>query len=164
MNDQSSLNGLKLFLRAYGVISLVLFGGLFVLMLMDAPVLQEGGALRFMRWTPLAKHIELMLEGVYFVWAIFFFAAASDPPGYLSFVNFTVWANAVHGLIMLAQTMVMPEFRYKIFTDAAYCLVLAEACSCCGLAERRSGGPVEGRVPRAVDDAIRPLPSISSTT
>ncbi len=71
MNDQSSLKGLGLFLNVYGVVSGILFGGLFALTLTDAAIIQEGGALRFMRWEPLAKHIELMLEGVYFVWAIF---------------------------------------------------------------------------------------------
>jgi hypothetical protein len=125
VNKQSSLNGLRLFLNTYGVISVVLFGGLFLLTLMDAPVLQEGGALRFMRWEPLAKHIELMLEGVYLVWAIFFFLAAPNPLRYLSFIDFTIWANGVHGLIMLVQSVMMPEFHYKIFTDVAYCLVLA---------------------------------------
>ncbi len=125
MTGPSSLRGLRLFLNTYGVISVLLFGGLFTLTLMDAAVLQAGGPLRFMRWTPLAKHIELMLEGVYFVWAIFFFLAARNPRRYLSFIDFTIWANAVHGLIMLVQAMMMPEFHYKVFTDVAYCLVLA---------------------------------------
>jgi hypothetical protein len=65
-----------------------------------------------------------MLEGTYFVWAIFFFAAARNPPRYLSFIDFTIWSNAVHGLIMFAQAIVMPHF-HKMFTDVAYCLVLA---------------------------------------
>jgi hypothetical protein len=121
----TSYRGLKRFLNAYGVISAVLFGGLFVLTMLDAPILQDGGALRFMRWTPLAKHIELMLEGVYAVWAVFFFLSARNPVRYLSFLDFTIWANLAHGLIMLVQVMVMPEFRYKIFTDIAYCLVLS---------------------------------------
>lgn len=86
MNEEPPLTGLRLFLNVYGVISIILFGGLFLLTLLDAPIIQEGGALRFMRWEPLAKHIELMLEGVYFVWAVFFFAAARNP-GPRSFVN-----------------------------------------------------------------------------
>ena len=125
MNEQPSFKGLSMFLNVYGVISVVLFGGLFVFTAMDASFLQEGGALRFMRWEPLAKHIELMLEGVYFVWGIFFFLAARKPLRYLSFIDFTIWANAFHGLIMLVQTFIMPMFLYKIFTDIAYCLVLA---------------------------------------
>lgn len=129
MNNKSSLKALQLFLDAYGLISVILFGGLFVLTLTDAPILQEGGALRFMRWEPLAKHIELMIEGVYFVWGVFFFAAARNPLRYLSFIAFTVWANAVHGLIMVVQAIVMPHFHYKMFTDVAYCLVLAAGLS-----------------------------------
>jgi hypothetical protein len=125
MNGRPSLKGLTLFLNVYGVVSVVLFGGLFVLTLTDASIIQEGGALRFMRWEPLAKHIELMFEGVYLVWAVYFFVAARDRLRNLSFIAFTAWANAVHGLIMLAQSLVMPMFHYKILTDVAYCLILA---------------------------------------
>ena len=125
MTHDSSYPGLRRFLNAYGVVSVILFGDLFVLTATNAPILQDGGALRFMRWTPLAPMIEMMLEGVYFVWAIFFFMAAKEPAAYLSFLRFTLWANAVHGLIMLVQAVLMPEFLYKIFTDIAYCLVLA---------------------------------------
>jgi hypothetical protein len=125
MNDASRLVALKRFLLVFGIVSAVLFGGLFLLTVMDAPIIQEGGALRFMRWEPLAKHIELMLEGIYFVWAMFFFAAARNPLRYLSFIDFTIWANAVHGMIMVVQAIVMPHFHYKMFTDVAYCLVLA---------------------------------------
>lgn len=125
MNEPSPFKSLRLFLNVYGVISVVLFGGLFILTLFDAPILQEGGALRFMRWAPLAKHIELMLEGVYLVWAVFFFLAARSPLRFRSFIDFTIWANAVHGLIMLAQAIMTPEFHYKILTDVAYCLALS---------------------------------------
>ena len=116
---------LKVFLTVYGVVSIVLFGGLFVLTLFDAPILQEGGALRFMRWEPFAKHIELMLEGVYLVWGVFFLRAARNPVQYLSFIDFTIWANLVHGLIMVPQSHVIPGFHYKLLTDVAYCLVLS---------------------------------------
>ena len=125
MNETPPLKGLKAFLTIYGVISLILFCGLFVLTMINAPIMQDGGALRFMRWTPLAPHIELMLEAIYIVWAIFLFLAARQPLRYISFINFTIWANLVHGLVMLVQSILMPAFRYKIFTDVAYCLVIA---------------------------------------
>jgi hypothetical protein len=122
------MKGLRIFLNVYGVVSVVLFGGLFLLTMVDASIIQDGGALRFMRWEP-SKHIELMLEGVYFVWGIFFFLAARNPLRFLSFIDFTIWANAAHGLIMLVQTMLMPAYHYKILTDVAYCLVLAGGLS-----------------------------------
>jgi hypothetical protein len=119
------MKSLSVFLNIYGVISIVLFGGLFVLTATGAAVIQDGGALAFMRWQPHSPDVELMLEGVYFVWAVFFFVAARRPLAYLSFIDFTIWANAVHGLIMAVQALVMPMYTYKFFTDIAWCLVLA---------------------------------------
>ena len=116
---------LRLFLNAYGVISIILFGGLFVLTATDAPVMQDGGALRFLRWEPFSKHVELMIEIVYFVWGIFFFLAARKPLQYLSFISFTIWANLAHGLLMVPQAHMLAGYDYKLFTDVAYCLVLS---------------------------------------
>ena len=123
--DNDKLGSLKLFLNVFGVISIVLFGTLFLLTAIDAPIMQEGGSLRFLRWQPLAKHIELMIEIVYLVWGVFFFRAARNPLAYLSFIDFTIWANLAHGLLMIPQSHVMDGFHYKLITDVAYCLVLA---------------------------------------
>lgn len=124
MEQTSKLKNLKTFLYVYGVFSLLLFGGLFSLTSFDAPILQDGGALRFMRWDVLSKHVELMLEAVYLVWGLFMLKAASKPLAYLSFLNFTLWANLVHGLLMIPQAM-MVGMMFKMFTDIAYCLILA---------------------------------------
>jgi hypothetical protein len=116
---------LSLFLNVFAVISTVLFVGLFLGTLFDTPALQDGGALRFMRWEPLSKHVELMLEIVYIVMAVFLFLAAKKPEAYISFINFVIWSNLAHGLLMVFQSLTMPHFHYKMFTDVAYCLVLA---------------------------------------
>jgi hypothetical protein len=124
MEQISKLKGLKIFLTVYGTISLILFGTLFLLTSLDAPVMQEGGALRFLRWDILSKHVELMIEIVYLAWGIFMLLAARKPLSYLSFLHFTLWANLAHGLLMIPQAF-MVGMMYKIFTDVAYCLVLA---------------------------------------
>ena len=124
MEQSSKLKKLKLFLNIYGVVSILLFGGLFLLTSFDAPIMQEGGALRFMRWDILSKHVELMLEAVYLVWGVFMLKAAHKPMAYLSFLSFTLWANLVHGLLMIPQAM-MVGMMYKMGTDIAYCIVLA---------------------------------------
>ena len=124
MEQSLKLNNLKLFLNVYGVISVILFGGLFSLTSFDAALMQDGGALRFMRWDVLSKHVELMLEAVYLTWGIFMLMAAREPLAYLSFLRFTLWANLVHGLLMVPQAM-MVGMMFKMFTDIAYCLALA---------------------------------------
>ncbi len=124
MEQATKLKNLQLFLTVFGVISIMLFGSLFLLTAIDAPVMQEGGALRFLRWDVLSKHVELMIEIVYLVWGIFMLLAARKPLAYLSFLRFTLWANLAHGLLMVPQAM-MVGMMYKMYTDIAYCLVLA---------------------------------------
>ena len=121
---QPDLRSLKIFLNVFGVISIALFGTLFLLTSFDSPLMQEGGALRFLRWDILSKHVELMIEIVYLVWGIFMLLAARNPMSYLSFLNFTLWANLAHGLLMIPQSF-MVSMPHKMFTDVAYCLILA---------------------------------------
>ena len=102
-----------------------LFATLFILTAADSPLMQEGGALAWLRWKPFSKHVELMLEIVYLVWGIFMLRAATDPRRYLSFIDFTVWANAAHGILMVIQTFVLGDQWHKLFTDDAFTLILA---------------------------------------
>ena len=124
MKHTSNLKALKIFLTIYGIVSIMLFGTLFLLTSIDAPIIQEGGALRFLRWDILSKHVELMIEIVYLVWGIFMLIAARKPLSNLSFLNFTLWANLAHGILMIPQAM-MAGMMYKMYTDIAYCLLLA---------------------------------------
>jgi hypothetical protein len=124
MKHTSNLKALKTFLTIYGIVSIMLFGTLFLLTSIDAPIMQEGGALRFLRWDILSKHVELMIEIVYLVWGIFMLIAARKPLSNLSFINFTLWANLAHGILMIPQAM-MAGMMYKMYTDIAYCLFLA---------------------------------------
>lgn len=124
MIHKSKLKALSLFLTIYGIVSIMLFGTLFLLTSIDATIIQEGGALRFLRWDILSKHVELMIEIVYLVWGIFMLIAASKPLANLSFISFTLWANLAHGILMIPQAM-MVGMMYKMYTDIAYCLFLA---------------------------------------
>ncbi|MEI6088523.1 MAG: DUF6632 domain-containing protein [Bacteroidota bacterium] len=124
MKHTSNLTALKIFLTIYGIISILLFGTLFLLTSIDAPIMQEGGVLRFLRWDILSKHVELMIEIVYLVWGIFMLIAARKPLANLSFLKFTLWANLAHGILMIPQAM-MVGMMYKMYTDIAYCLFLA---------------------------------------
>ncbi len=124
MKHTSKLKALKIFLTIYGIISIMLFGTLFFLTSIDAPIIQKGGILRFLRWDILSKHVELMIEIVYLVWGIFMLIAASNPLSNLSFLKFTLWANLAHGILMIPQA-IMVGMMYKMYTDIAYCLFLA---------------------------------------
>ena len=90
---------LTVFLNVYGVITVALFGFLFIMTAIDSPLMLEGGTLRFMRWE-IAKHVDLMIEIVY-------------------------WANLAHGLLMIPQAYHTHVLPTKIATDVLYALGLS---------------------------------------
>jgi hypothetical protein len=123
---------LRIFLRVYGVLTLAIFSLLFVGFIVQTPLLAEhGGALNWTIWNDVRfgnehAHVPPMLLLIYVVWGVFLLRAASDPPAYRSFLDFTMWANLAHGLLMAAQAL--SDFdRYwgKFLTDIPFVLILA---------------------------------------
>ncbi|MBW4579139.1 MAG: hypothetical protein KME42_06140 [Tildeniella nuda ZEHNDER 1965/U140] len=120
-----------LFLRVYGVLSLFIFGSLFWGFLFQTPVLAEGGRLNWAIWNGIrcsgeSCHVPPMLFIIYLVWGVFLLLAARKPLSYLSFLNFTMWANLFHGILMGAQALMMVDHYWsKWFTDIPFVLILA---------------------------------------
>ncbi len=134
VNDETKkLAALAIFLRIYGVLSLIIFGSLFVGFAIQTPLLADEprGALNWMIWNGIRCggemcHVPPMLLIIYFVWGVFFFLAARKPLAYVSFLNFTMWANLFHGLLMAVQAaMMMGRYWSKWFTDIPFILILA---------------------------------------
>ena len=133
INDSTrKLTALRIFLRIYGVMTLTVMTLLFVGVAVQSPLLAEhGGALNWTIWNDVRfghehAHVPPMLFVVYIVWGVFMLRAASNPQGYLSFLNFTMWANLAHGLLMVVQAaMDMDRYWSKFLTDIPFMLVLA---------------------------------------
>jgi hypothetical protein len=67
-----------------------------------------------------------MLFIIYIVWGVFLLMAAREPRSSVSFLNFTMWANVVHGLFMGVQAaMMMDHYWSKWLTDIPFLLILA---------------------------------------
>jgi hypothetical protein len=126
------MNGFRVFLRVYGVLTLAIFVPLFVGFVSQSPLLAEhGGALNWTIWNDVrcgAEHLHVppMLLVIYVVWGIFLLRAAGDPRGYASFLHFTMWANLVHGALMAVQAASeIQHYWSKFFTDIPFVLILA---------------------------------------
>jgi len=124
--------GFPIFLRVYGVLTLIIFVSLFVGFLAQSPLLAEhGGALNWTIWNDVrcgAEHLHVppMLLVIYIVWGIFLLLAARDPHGYDSFLSFTLWANLAHGLLMAVQASTeIHHYWSKFLTDIPFVLILA---------------------------------------
>jgi hypothetical protein len=45
-----------------------------------------------------------MMTAIHIVWAVMLWQASDDPARHGLFIDFTMWANAAHGLVMLVVT------------------------------------------------------------
>lgn len=120
------------FLRVYGVLSLLIFVPLFLGFLVESPLLAEhGGALNWTIWNDVRSgsdhaHVPPMLFLVYIVWGVFLLKASRDPRRYRSFLDFTMWANALHGILMSVQALMdIDHYWSKFLTDIPFLVVLS---------------------------------------
>jgi hypothetical protein len=126
------LAALSVFLRIYGILTLIIFSLLFVGFIVQTPLLAEhGGVLNWTIWNDVRfgndhAHVPPMLLLIYVVWGVFLLRAASNPPAYSSFLDFTMWANLAHGLLMAAQVFTdIDRYWSKFLTDIPFVLILA---------------------------------------
>jgi hypothetical protein len=57
---------------------------------------------------------------------VFLLRSARNPRGYLSFLNFTMWANLAHGVLMVVQAATeLDRYWSKFLTDIPFVLILA---------------------------------------
>ncbi|MDT5012063.1 MAG: hypothetical protein QOH57_3680 [Mycobacterium sp.] len=134
MSDANDRNvaRLRIFLRIYGVLSLLIFIPLFLGFMVESPLLAEhGGALNWTIWNDVRfgaehAHVPPMLFAVYIVWGVFLLRASRNPLAYGSFLNFTMWTNAVHSLLMAGQALMdMDRYWSKFLTDIPFLFILA---------------------------------------
>jgi hypothetical protein len=75
------------------------------LILVDAAILAPGSTLApLLRFQPYNAYYESMLAAIHIVWAVMLWRASGNPSQHRLFIDFTVWANAAHGLVMIIAT------------------------------------------------------------
>lgn len=102
---------LRFCLRALAVGFLAAFVPWITLILLDAPILAPGGKLAgLLRFQPYNAPYETMMAAVYIVWAVMLWRAADHPVHHVLFIDFTIWANAAHGVVMVIATPMQKTF------------------------------------------------------
>ena len=100
--------------RRYLQISLVLIGGVFLLLYPLMQLWPSGWV-----WLPRQHEYEQMMIGVYATLGIFLIRAARRPEAHLSLIWFTFWSSLVHGIIMGTQAIIDPAERGHLIGDVA---------------------------------------------
>lgn len=105
MNDTLRATWLRLFLRVLSIGFVAGFVPWITLILFDAAILAPGGTLApLLRFQPYNVYYESMLAAIHIVWAIMLWRASYDPGRHTLFIDFTIWANGVHGIVMIIAT------------------------------------------------------------
>ena len=105
MNATLRVIWLRVFLRALSVGFLVAYIPWITLILLNTPVLAPGSPLApLLRFQPYNAAYESMMAAIHIVWAVMLWRASSDPASHRLFIDFTMWANAAHGLVMIVAT------------------------------------------------------------
>lgn len=96
---------LRLFLRVLSVGFLAAFIPWITLILLNGAPLAPGGALApLLRFQPYNAHYESMLAAIHIVWALMLWRSSGNPAQHTLFIDFTMLANAAHGLVMVIAT------------------------------------------------------------
>jgi hypothetical protein len=100
--------------------ALIVFGALFLFGLYPLTVLWPSG------WVWHSEHSDYltMIIGVYATLGIFLLLASGDPLAHLSLIRFTLWSSAVHGGIMLIQSLTNPDSIGHLWGDVLACAIV----------------------------------------
>lgn len=105
MNDAIRLDWLRIYLRVLSVGFLAAFVPWITLIVLQAPFLEPGSAFApLLRFQPYNASLEGMMAAIHIAWAVMLWRASGDPARHLLFIDFTIWANAAHGAVMLVAT------------------------------------------------------------
>ena len=105
MNETVRMTWLRIFLRVLSIGFLAAFIPWITLILLNAPVLAPGGRLApLLRFQPYNVYYESMMTAIHVVWAVMLWRASNNPSQHSLFLDFTIWANVAHGLVMLIAT------------------------------------------------------------
>lgn len=107
LNETARMTWLSIFLRVLSVGFLAAFIPWITLILLNAPILAPGGILApWLRFQPYNAPYEVMLTALHLTWAVMLWRASDSPARHSLFIDFTMWANAAHGVVMLIVTPV----------------------------------------------------------
>ena len=105
LNETVRMAWLRIFLRVLSVGFLAAFIPWITLILLNAPILAPGSVLApWLRFQPYNPHYEVMLTAIHLTWAVMLWRASDSPAKHSLFIDFTMWANAAHGVVMLIVT------------------------------------------------------------
>ncbi len=126
MNEKERMRWLGILLKVLGIGFLVSFIPWITLIILKAPIISEGGWLApLLRFQPYNAHYESMMAAIYIAWAFILLRASKDPAKHPLFIDFTIWATAAHGAVMVVVTPIQKGLLMTVVEGVPLLLIAA---------------------------------------
>lgn len=123
--EEKKLKNLKLFLKVFGFFTILVMSINMSAFVFQIEAFRPGNSMHWLLWDDITGHVGPMIFIIYIIWGIYFFKVAKDPLKHRSFLNFTMWANLGHGLIMIPMAIQDPTYHLRFVTDIPFILLTA---------------------------------------
>jgi hypothetical protein len=123
--EETRLKNLKLFLKIFGFFTILVMSINMSAFVFQMEAFRPGNSMHWLLWDDITGHVGPMIFIIYIVWGIYFFKVAKDPLKHKSFLDFTMWANLAHGLIMIPMAIQDPTYHLRFLTDIPFILLTA---------------------------------------
>lgn len=126
MNEAVRMTWLRIFLRVLSIGFLATFIPWITLILLNAPFLAPGGVLApLLRFQPYNAYYESMMTAIHIVWAVMLWRASDNPAKHSLFIDFTLWANTAHGLVMIIATPIQKGLLMMVIESLPLLVIAA---------------------------------------
>ena len=125
MKQESKVKNLRIFLRVWAALAILVMSINSSAFLFKFTDFNPGGTMHWLIWDDVYGHVGPMIFVIYMVWAVYLFKAANNPVRYLTFLDFTIWANIAHGAIMIPMAFNDSMYHSKLLTDIPFILLLS---------------------------------------
>jgi hypothetical protein len=125
MEQTSKIKNLQTFLRVFGFLTILVMCINLSAFVFQIEAFRPGNSMHWLLWDDITGHVGPMILIIYIVWGIYFFKVAKDPLKHKSFLDFTMWANLGHGLIMIPMAIQDPAYHLRFLTDIPFVLLIA---------------------------------------
>ena len=125
IQEEKRLKNLKLFLKVFGFFTILVMTINMSAFVFQIEAFRPGNSMHGLLWDDITGHVGPMIFIIYIIWGIYFFKVAKEPLKHRSFLNFTMWANLGHGLIMIPMAIQDPTYHLRFATDIPFILLTA---------------------------------------
>lgn len=125
MTQDTKFRKLKLFLRIWAVLCILVMSINWSAFIFKNLQFNPGGPWHWLIWDDVYGHVGPMLFAIYIVWSVYLFKVSDDPVRNKQFLDFTLWSNLAHGVVMIPMALDDVMYHTKFLTDIPFILLLS---------------------------------------